>query len=235
MISELRWDSDFFGRKIGRLAAVPSGEDLKRTLAEASAKGYRYLTCRVRADQIAEVQRLEGHGFYMTDTGITWKRETAEVEEPSSLARKGTVGDMETMGKIAMGLFKEGRFYHDPFFTSEEAASLYRVWAENLLAGLADKVFLVGEAGFVACKIVADHGDIPLIGVVPAQQAKGIGTALVLNALKWFSRKKVDEVTVRTQSGNIKAIRFYEHLGFTVKETDITMGKIFGFQHLRGE
>jgi ribosomal protein S18 acetylase RimI-like enzyme len=234
MISELKWDSSFFGRKIGRLDPVPSGEELGGMLVESLAQGYEYLTCRVFANQIAEVQLLERHGFYLTDAGIIWKRHITATEWSSSLAREGTSKDGETIKKNATGLFREGRFYHDPFFTTEEADRFYRTWAENLLKGLADRVFLIEEAGFVACKILHGRGDIPLIGVAPAHQAKGIGRALMTEALRWFAEEQIAEVTVRTQASNLGAIGFYERLGFTIKETDITMGKIFDGRDRQG-
>jgi ribosomal protein S18 acetylase RimI-like enzyme len=80
--------------------------------------------------------------------------------------------------------------------------------------------------GFIICNVSGVTGEISLIGVANEAQGKGIGSALVINAMDWFRRNNVNLVTVRTQAGNSRAIKFYERLGFGVKSADITMGKV---------
>lgn len=226
MIQELTWDTELFGRKIGRIEAVPREEELTELFAQANKQQFRYLTCRVRDSEISTVQLLEKYGFYLTDIGVVWERGVEVTEEPRIPAKDATIEDIETIRAIASGLFKDSRFYHDPFFTKEEADRLYQAWAENLLKGFADKVFLIGSKGFISCKASGDAGEISLIGVAALYQGKGIGAALVLNALKWFKEIEAAKVTVRTQASNIKSMRFYQHLGFKLKTIDITVGKI---------
>jgi dTDP-4-amino-4,6-dideoxy-D-galactose acyltransferase len=227
MIEELEWDTGFFGRKIGRLINVPGDEDLlKDEIAEAARQKFVYLTCRLGVHEIPVVQMLERQGFYLTDVGIVWERGIEGVQEPQISVREGTAADGAWVRKIAAGLFKGGRFYLDPFFTHEEADRLYQAWAENSLKGQADKVFLVDGKGFITCRISDNAGDIPLVGVSEGSRAKGVGTALVLGALKWFKAQGVETLTVRTQADNAKAIRFYQKLAFKLKSVDITMGNI---------
>lgn len=225
MIRELIWDTEFFNRKIGAIDKVTSDLELKELLAYATKQQFRYLVCRLMANEIASIQVLGKNNFYMTDIGVTWERDV-EVESPRIPARVGTIEDIDTVKRVAKGIFKDGRFYQDPFFTKEEADRFYQVWAKNSLKGFADKVFLIEDKGFITCKISDNVGSIPLIGVSESYQGKGMGTALVLNAMKWFKERGINRVTVRTQAGNNKSMRFYEHLGFEVKTIDVTMGKI---------
>ncbi len=228
MIEIIKWDSEFFGRKIGRLAAVPPDtETLKRDLDDAVREKFAYLTCRLGAGEIGAVHGLENHGFYLTDIGIIWEKRPFDLQAPQVSVREGTLADAEAVRKITAGLFKDGRFYHDPFFTQEEADRLYQAWAENSFKGQADKVFLVNDKGFITCKVSGDVGNIPLVGVGVPYQGQGIGTALLQAASKWFLEMKVRLITVRTQAGNGNAIKFYGRNGFYLKCVDITMAKIF--------
>jgi len=52
-----------------------------------------------------------------------------------------------------------------------------------------------------------------LIAVKNEHRRKGIGSLLVGNALKWFS-KHTKSVYVGTQAGNPSAVRLYERTGF---------------------
>lgn len=226
MIQELTWDTKFFGRKIGSIPVVASAEEADALLEEARKQEFRYLIARLTPAEIYAVQILEQKGFYTTDIGIVWHRSIKDFEATEVPARVATTGDNAVVSNISAGIFKEGRFYKDPFFSREEADRLYRTWAENLLKGDADKVFLVGNEGFVACKVAGDTGSITLIGVSSEHQHRGIGKDLVRKALTWFREMGADKATVRTQAGNRNAIAFYESVGFRVRNLDITLGRI---------
>lgn len=226
MIQELTWDTNFFGRRIGSIPVVASAEEADQLLEEARRQKFRYLIARLTPAEIYAVQILEQKGFYTTDIGIVWHRSIKDLEAPEVPARVATADDNAVVSDISAGIFSEGRFYKDPFFSREEADRLYRTWAENLLKGDADKVFLIGNAGFVACKVSGDTGSITLIGVSSEHQHRGIGKDLVRNALAWFRGMGADKATVRTQAGNRSAIAFYESVGFRVRNLDITLGRI---------
>lgn len=225
MIEELPWDSDLFGRKIGRLKAAPAAEELGGLLKRAASEGFRYLSCRIPAIGIEDIQLLESHGFYVSDVSILWSRHPGGKEAAASTIRAAISSDKDAVVRISRGIFTDGRFYHDPFFSREEADRLYEAWAANLFAGLADRVFIAGEQGFIGCALRGRAGDIPLIGVAAGSQGRGIGTALINHALAWFRTQGVNEVTVRTQAGNRQAVRLYERCGFSVKEADVTLGR----------
>ena len=226
MIELVSWDSDFFGRKIGLVPFVASETEADALIAEARDREFSYLSARLTPSDIPAIQILERKGFYTTDIGIVWHRGLEKIVTPQTLARQGTNTDNSIVQKIADGLFTDARFYNDPFFSKEEADRLYRTWAGNLLQGDADKVLLIGEEGFVACKTAGNVGSIILIGVSAVHQKKGVGTELVLNALAWFKKVGMESVSVRTQAANRGAIALYEARGFRMKSMDITMGRI---------
>ncbi len=227
MIRELTWDSQFFKRKIGRLTKVPPDDVLQKLIRRALKENYLYLTCRFDLTSISTIQHLEKHGFYMTDLGVVWERRSDPLLEPMILVRGADIKDAPMLKKISRGLFKNSRFYNDPFFTNDEAARLYRAWIDNSLKDKEIKTFVVEKKGFITCKRLSKNkGDIPLVGVTAGQQGKGIGGSLVYQALNWFKAVGVKTVTVRTQANNLAAMNFYAGVGFRVKYTDVTMGLI---------
>jgi ribosomal protein S18 acetylase RimI-like enzyme len=228
LIVELAWDSKIFERKIGRLITVPAERKLKKLLSQAREEGYAYLTCRIGTGRIVEMQRLEAHGFYTTDIGIVWEKspEGFSPGEVNALRRAGKK-DALAIKSIANGLFLDSRFYHDPFFSREDAEKVYRGWIDNALRDNLQKTFLLENSGFIICrKLRENNGDIALIGVVSQNRRKGIGRALISKAFEWFHKEGVTVVTVRTQANNISAMNFYARMGFRVKYIDTTMGLI---------
>lgn len=226
MIEELPWDTELFGRKIGRLTEVPPEKSLGNILENAKEQKYRYLTCRLSANKITDVRILEKEGFYLTDIGILLERNMDDIERTSIPVREALVNDIAMLKEMVKGVFTDSRFYHDPFFKKDEADRVFQAWIENSVKGFADKVFLIGNEGFITCKVSGNTGNIHLIGVSTSYRGKGIGTALVLHALSWFKEKGLKNVTVRTQAVNTNSIKFYTNHGFKIKAVDITMGKI---------
>ena len=59
------------------------------------------------------------------------------------------------------------------------------------------------------------RGFVQRLAVSPGRQRRGIGRALVLDALGWLRRWRVDQAVVNTQVGNDAALVLYESVGFT--------------------
>lgn len=228
MIAELAWDSKLFKKKIGKLTKVPSEMRLKRLISQADKEDYSYLTCRVIEGMIADIQQLEACGFYTTDIGTVWERKTDGIAlREGNPARVAGKKDAPALKSMANGLFLDSRFYHDPFFTAEDAEKVYHRWIDNALKNKFQKTFLVDGSGFITCKKLSDNdGDISLVGVVSQKQGKGIGHSLMSKAFEWFCNEGVTTVTARTQATNTRAMNFYAGLGFRVKYMDTTMGLI---------
>lgn len=65
---------------------------------------------------------------------------------------------------------------------------------------------IVGRSG--------DRGYLQRLAVAPGHEGAGLGSALVVDGLRWLKRRRVREVYVNTQTGNERAILLYERLGF---------------------
>jgi [ribosomal protein S18]-alanine N-acetyltransferase len=104
---------------------------------------------------------------------------------------------------------------------------------ESLLAELPE-AFLVAEierklVGYIMCKIeygfsnfkklgFVKKGHVVSVAVLPENRKKGIGRALIEEALAGVKLKKSDELYLEVRCSNNEAIRLYEKLNFVIKQ-----------------
>jgi dTDP-4-amino-4,6-dideoxy-D-galactose acyltransferase len=237
MIKELAWDSTFFQRKIGALFFTSQKHSqIKSGIERAKREGFRYILCKLKSQDTRHIQILESLGFYLTDIGITFivepenflYRYVGKNINTAKSVQIATDNDILTLKKIITSMFPESRFYHDPFFSRKEADRMYQAWIENSVKGeAADIVFHIPSSGFITCRKTGRYsGEIVLIGINKRLRGKGLGAALIREAMEWFRRERITNVTVRTQLKNLSALNFYLHLGFSIKEYDIVFGNI---------
>ncbi len=237
MIKELTWDSNFFKKKIGELhIADTSLRDIETALKKAQEEGFKYITCKIKSPLTDLIKYLESMGFYLSDIGVTWSIVTEKYSYSNKHADLSLVKpimvatdkDIPILREMTNTLFEESRFYHDPFFSREEAEKLYQAWIENSVKGeIADKVFYAYDAGFIVCKKqTSDEGTITLIGIKKDFRGKGLGARLVNEAIMWFKANRINTINIRTQLRNTNAMNFYSHLSFNIACYDIVLGKI---------
>lgn len=83
-----------------------------------------------------------------------------------------------------------------------------------------------GAAGLVGYAVTGRAGNqafLQRLAVDPAEHGRGIGTALVLDALQWATRRRVTRVLVNTQDDNDRALDLYRSLGFILTTTDLVV------------
>ena len=104
---------------------------------------------------------------------------------------------------------------------------------ESLLAELPE-AFLVAEierklVGYIMCKIeygfsnfkklgFVKKGHVVSVAVLPEYRKKGIGRALIEEAIAGVRLKKSDELYLEVRCSNTEAIRLYEKLSFVIKQ-----------------
>ncbi|WP_422647112.1 mycothiol synthase [Actinoalloteichus caeruleus] len=69
------------------------------------------------------------------------------------------------------------------------------------------------------------HGEVYVLGVHPEAQGTGLGTALTLAGLRHLAGQGLDDVLLYVEGDNGAAIRVYEKLGFTHRETDVQFSR----------
>ncbi len=104
---------------------------------------------------------------------------------------------------------------------------------ESLLAELPES-FLVGEVngrlvGYIMCKTEYGFSNFKKLGfvkkahvvsvaVLEEQRKKGIGRALIEEAIAGTRIKKADELYLEVRCSNNEAVRLYEKIGFIIKQ-----------------
>ncbi len=224
MIEHLAWDTAHFGVPIGRIAgSTVSAADV----VEADQLGLRCLYLLVQATDSRAVGAAEALGFRLIDERVTLGRplvgnEPSGLDHAGSAAVRGAVAaDLGALESIALTAHVDSRFFADPHFDREAAATLYVAWLRNSLAGeLADIVLVVEDAGTPAGYITGriDPGRetiaIGLFAVAEHARGRSLGSRLLAAFLAAANERRVATATVVTQGANVGALRIYHAAGF---------------------
>jgi ribosomal-protein-alanine N-acetyltransferase len=134
------------------------------------------------------------------------------------VVRRAELGDLIPVMEINLKTLPE--HYSDYFY-------------ESLLAELPE-AFIVGEiggkhVGYIMCKTeygfsnfkklgFVKKGHVVSVAVLDEHRRKGIGRALVEEAINGVKLKKCDELYLEVRCSNNDAVRLYERMGFFIKQ-----------------
>lgn len=230
-LTDRHWDTLHFGRKMGGLTIYGdfSSDELIGVIDQARSLGYKHLTARFPASQVEWGQALANAGFYLTDIGVTFSRDVDSAPEPDLPTRAATPEDIPALREMSRGLFLTSRFYHDPFFSRDEADGVFAAWADNSVRGDAADLALVvdvgdGPAGYVTMRL-SDTGVIVLIAA-SRKAPRGTGNALMAAAHRTYLERGITRAEVRTQAYNYAALGLYLRWGYRIAGTDVTWCRV---------
>lgn len=222
----LDWDTDFFGVRTARLRTGRlSRAQMKRALQWCRRRKIECLYFTVDAGDLPTIRVAEDHRFRLVDLRVTYERKAEDpgaVEAPAGVEfRLGGAKDIPALEAIAATAYRDSRFYADPKFKRALCDELYRVWIRKSCRDYADAVWVAqlrgAPVGYVTCHLRPGRlGEIGLVGVSGKARGKGLGGLLTREALRWFSSKGVERVSVVTQGRNVAAQRVYQRAGFLV-------------------
>jgi dTDP-4-amino-4,6-dideoxy-D-galactose acyltransferase len=225
----LEWDSDLFGRRIGRVA-LPALDAESAAAAVAWAERERLDCLYLLADaaDAVTIGLAEAHGFELKDLRVTLARQ-GPAPTAATLAgaeiRPARPGDLPALEALARASFHDTRFFFDRRFDPAAAAELYAIWVRQSCAGQADAVHVAADAsgacGFLTCVLRGDVGQIGLVAVEARARGRGLGAALVDAGLRWFADHSATRVEVVTQGRNIVAQRLYQRAGFLTEAVQL--------------
>lgn len=161
-LSELAWETEFFGRRFGRLEIDEKEKDgfeakdleqaLKGMLSFADMNGFDVIEAQLDISWIHRMYLFESNGFRLVDTKlrfVTWMPRGG-MEDPAAV--EGEVGfasaDMkEEILSLTHTAFThnpsfKSRFNNERFFTKSDTERYYAAWIENYL-GDPDTLFAV--------------------------------------------------------------------------------------------
>ena len=67
------------------------------------------------------------------------------------------------------------------------------------------------------------RGFLQRLAVDPERRRRGLGRALVLDALRWLRRRRVERVVVNTPTGNVADLALYQSLGFRREQRGLSV------------
>ncbi len=227
IFKELKWDSDFFGRKTAslRCAASTSEQLLRKELQRAREGGFELVYLILEEDSAQQPQLDLGCEHRLVDVKYTFG--CVLKEHPLLTADTEAVKPYDSKAEGLYGLaFQAGehsRYRLDPKFGKGEFERFYRTWAQNSLNGqMADTLFVVGEPvaplGFVTLKRHAEEASIGLIAIAEGARGAGLGRQLVAQCLKEAHAWGCRRLTVATQQQNEQACAFYRRCGMALEE-----------------
>ena len=201
------WAEGCYAEQRHRLETV-----LNACIADAEDHGVRFLSVRLPEDAIAALHAVESVGFRIIESFLTFGRKTAgEIPFVRSEARNGgsdcrvrlaQPDEMETVAAIAHRAFESFRLRVDPQIPESRARHSRREWVRNGFKGRAEAIY-VAESENRLRRSLSDllllrskagtekTGEIELIAVDPAFHGRGIGKALVAEAIQHYRGKDI--------------------------------------------
>jgi ribosomal protein S18 acetylase RimI-like enzyme len=217
----LEWDSDFFGRRIGRVESrILDADAIAQVRAFARAEEIECLYFLVDAGDSESIRTAEAAGFRCADVRVTRERSLDHVssEMPSGVDffQEDDLAALQTIARSSHGA---SRFNYDLEFPRERCDALYEKWISNACASDSESVLVVRResraVGYLACDTDSSTmGTIGLVAVAESERGQRIGESLVQGSLAWFVKHDCERVRVVSQARNLASARLYERLGF---------------------
>ena len=228
------WAEGCYAEQRHRLETV-----LNACIADAEDHGVRFLSVRLPEDAIAALHAVESVGFRIIESFLTFGRKTAgEIPFNGGSdfhVRLALPDEMETVASIAYCAFQSFRLRVDPQIPESRARHSRREWVRNGFKGRAEAIYVAESenriVGFALLRSKVSRrlperstekvGEIELIAGDPAFHGRGIGKALVAEAIRHY-QGKTSEIQVGTQAKNLRAIGLYTRMGFSVVRSELS-------------
>lgn len=237
----LPWDSNHFGFSIGRLLPRSLAEtDLAAKVAVANQAGIRclYWLADQTPNNIAAAQLT---GFKLAGLRMVLERPLPAGTRPKPNrpdVRTAVDADMEALRTLAASSHRNTRFYSDSHFPRERADAMYAAWISRSDEDPNQRLLVTGPigapVGYLACELDESNasGGIGLIAVDERLQGKGLGGALLDEALRWLTDQGANRVSVVTQAKSSAAVGLYRTKGFAPQDVAMWFHIWFGVEKI---
>ncbi|WP_373767876.1 dTDP-4-amino-4,6-dideoxy-D-galactose acyltransferase [Glaesserella sp.] len=212
MIYLNEWESQFFGRKIGRLE--------KYSIDSLSTEHeFDLIQAKISSEKSKEILFLQQQNFHFVEGEIDFILPLSNLKNNIPLLNKADTLDLPQLKNMVANSFLNSRF-KEPYFSAEENERFYQTWIEKAVHGSFDDICFVIKQnnhvmGCISIKIIENDCRVGLIAVAPTAQKKGIASQLFNYAIQWSILQKAQNLRVATQINNIAAINLYQK--FSVK------------------
>lgn len=227
-IDLLAWESEFFGRRLGRVVF----DDAAPLLTPSALTGFALVQAKVAPPATAQLDALSAIGFRTVEGEMDFCYVLPDSASTSASActcgapvvgaavlpvseiRLAGEADIPALRALASQTLVQSRF-RAPWFSDEERKCFYAQWVENAVRGSFDHLCLVAEgsdgiSGLVTLRdIRGQAARIGLLAVSPAASGRGTGKLLCRAALGWCRSRGFRQLWVATQTANLPALRLY--------------------------
>lgn len=224
MVSNLEWDSNFFGLHIGK-TIVSSQEEMNALLSRKSELQKDYNLIYI----FAQEGLVACNNVTLVDKKVVY----SEVIKPDNSSVDSSIIDYpydyvsDDLLNLALASGIYSRFNIDKNFPFNSYRKLYTCWIEQSVKHvIASKVFcyMIDDIprGLLTIKTKGHEGIIGLVATDNDYRGRGIGKSLLHCAKRFCYEEGIKVLSVATQYQNNNACHFYERVGFTKQScTDI--------------
>lgn len=210
----LEWDSLFFEKKIGTCTLAHGNILPPHICTEAMDACYDCLY--VWSDQALDLQHVSQplqHVFPSVQLTFTRELSNADIPSPDPDAHQCPAAT-PALYPLAVTAGAWSRFFLDTHFPHEKSIQLYHRWLENSFHGnMGDSVITIGPPekpiGLITVKKIADELHVGLVSVDSAHRQQGVGSRLLLSAIRYAYTQHCKRISVTTQEQNTAAIALY--------------------------
>lgn len=228
-IEYLKWDSDFFNLKIGKLEVINESDfNKKEFLIQARDENYdliyifKYNSCFVD-------QSIFESNVYLIDIMIKMSMKLPceninidNVEFRTSLDKN----ELEECYDISEQISSVSRFYIEPLIGKDLTRNLYRKWIDNALnKTYSDGIFIekINDkiVGLHIIKSDYEHniGYFTLTGIDSNYKRMGIGKKLWYQSFNfWNTNSNIKKIVSPFSFNNIESFNFHLKMGFNKVE-----------------
>lgn len=214
MIEYLKWDSEFFKAKIGKVYGL---KDMDALLHQKEAQQYD----RIYVFSESKIEYLHPN-LLLVDEKAIFERSVSPANESPQFTHVYEGDNSPELIELAILSGHKSRFKTDTFF-APHYERLYQEWLNNSLNKTYASEVLTAciddtIVGFVTLSKQNKHGNIGLIAVNNRHQDQGIGKDLLIASNHWYQQNSVTCCSVATQLSNQGACRLYQSFGYQLKK-----------------
>jgi ribosomal protein S18 acetylase RimI-like enzyme len=186
-------------------APLPSAAFVRRCLDDLAARGYSRVVTGALSP--AESSGFLAAGFEISEQLHLLAHDLDALPDTPAQARLRRAGRRDHTAVLAV----DHRSF-PPFWQLDSSGLV------DAIGATPHSRFRVADLDAVVAYAITGRagrrGYLQRLAVEPAHGGRGIGTALVVDGLRWLRRRRADQAVVNTQLDNGRALALYERLGF---------------------
>jgi ribosomal protein S18 acetylase RimI-like enzyme len=234
-LSELAWETKFFGRRFGRLEIEGEGihdveataidQALKHTLSFGDQNGFDVIEAQLDMSWLHQMYLFESNGFRLVDTKLRFLSWMTKPEMEDLPAPEGEIGFASADMKEELLTLTHSAFSHNPsfksrfnnkgFFARSDTERYYAAWVEHYLDDPNTLFVVMRDEGKIVGYLIytkkGEHKEKPLykaalIAVAPEYRGRRIYFAMVYFLYRHFPESEA-YLDMTTQLSNLSTIR----------------------------